>query len=102
MIHFYYVRPHLNYCIQLLDPLPILEKIWQRVIKMINSLQHIVYEKLRYLDLLTGNRHKLQLGRFTQGIMNTFFITRMLKNDSPALRLYRGLVGSPFMDVYRM
>lgn len=68
---------------------------------MINSLQHIVYKKPRHLDLLTGNSQKLQLGRVKKGIMNIFFITRMLENDSPALRLHRGLVGSPFMEFYR-
>lgn len=101
------MRTHLNYCIQLLvllfkGDVEKLERIWQKAIKMISSLQHMVCEeKLRYLDLLTGNSHKLQLGRFRQGITNIFFSTGMLQNGSSALRLHRGVVKSPLMEVFR-
>lgn len=101
------MRPHRNYCIQLLVPLfkgdvEKLERIWQRAIKMISSLHHIVYEKKpRHLDLMTGNSYKLQLGRFKQGIVNIFFSTGMLENGSSALRLHRAVAESPLMEVFR-
>lgn len=107
IIHFYYMRPHLNYCNQLSvspfkDDVEKPERIWQRAIKTISRLQHIVCEeKLRYLDLLTGNNHKLQLGRFKQGIMNIFSSMGMLENCSPTLRLHRGVVEFPLIGVFR-
>jgi len=50
---------------------------------------------MRYPDLLTGNSHMLELGRFRQGIINILFSTGMLENDSLVLRLRSGLVESP-------